>query len=381
MLPILYGTDATNNELLNTNGLGFLKKCTRCEVTKEHNGVYEIELDIKPDDRLAKEVVLSGYVKAKPTGVENPQIFRIYEVTSTNSLIQVRGEHIRYKLSDNLILENYQVTGTPEYVWGYIQDTLIDEHHGFTFTSNITTSGTVTAAKNSPIKLGEFMMGADGSMLDVFGGTYEYDNFSIALNAQSDVVSGVCLRLGAGMDSIDYSMSCENQYTHIMPVASVTTPNGGSWYVNFPQTYERDVPLVIRHTTDDKKRVLLRDFTEEFKQAHPTFVCDPTDQSSREYAQEWLWWLGEHYKSLHLEELGFPRVNVKVTTRAGTERLKDLKVGDNIRVYHEKLNLTLTLRIIKTVYDSIGERYISVELGKPKRKISKYFSNKNIGGI
>lgn len=381
MLPILYAPNTTDSELLNSNGLGFLRKCTRCEVTKELNGAYEIELEVPTNNKRADDIVPQGYVKVKPDGVGDPQIFRIYEVTLTNSLMRVRGEHIRYRLSDNAIIENLSATGTPQEVWNYIQDVLADQDHGFTFSSNITTSGRVTAAEAAPIKLGEFMIGSRGSMLDVFNGEYDFDNFNITFNTRNNIVSGVCLRLGAGIEDINYSISCDNQYTHIMPVGSVPTTDGGNWYINFPTSYTPSMPMEISGSTLAKKRVLLYDFTEMLQQRYPSFKCTPVDPDSREEAQSKLLGLCNEYIRANGTMLAFPRTNVKIQTRAATERLKDRKVGDYVRVYHEKADITLTLKIIKTVFDALGERYISMELGRSRRELSQYFSNKNIGGI
>ena len=67
--------------------------------------------------------------------------------------------------------------------------------------------------------------------------------------------------------------------------------------------------------------------------------------------------------------------------KAGAERLEGCKVGDTIQVCHEGLGLSFASKIIKTTYDVLGERYISIELGQPLKRLSRYFSNKNIGGV
>lgn len=383
MLPILYRRTATDEALMNTNGLGFISKCIRCEVTEELNGIYEVELDVKIDDRLSDDIVPQAYVKCKPNNFRSAQIFRIYEVISTNYVIKARGEHIRYRLNDNALTEHFITTGTPQEVWADIQDVLTDQNHGFTFSSNIATSKSVTAAAVAPVKLGEFMMGAQGSMLDTFGGMYDFNNFRVSLNARSSTVSGVCLRLGAGIKDITYTISCEDQYTHILPVANVPTTDGGNWYIIFPDSYEPSIPLALPTSPSSlvKPRVLLRDFTDEFKQTYPNFTCDPTNAASRSDAQNKLVQLCNDYISKNVTELTLPRTNVKIETDAGADRLKESVVGDIIKVYHEKLDLTTSIRIIKTVYNVLGERYTSIEFGNSLRSLANYISNKSVGGI
>lgn len=383
MLPILYDQNSSDNDMLTTNGLGFVAKCIHCEVSKVVNGVYEMEMFVQTTDRLANEIVPQTYVKCKPNNVENPQLFRVYEVVSSNNIIQVKCEHIRYRMSDNAIIEKCTSQGTPQSAWDLVQDILVDGNHGFEFSSDITTNATVTAAKNSPIRFGEYMLGAEGSILDAFGGEgeYDFDNFVIYFNKRKTEPNGICLRLGAGIDDIEYFISCQNQYTHVMPVAGIPTTDGGTWYIIFPTEYTPAIPMEIPGSTLLKKRILMYDFTETFKQQYPNFTCTPSDQTSRRQTESLVVSMCSQYIQRNATSLKYPRVNVKIQTRSGTDRLKNCKVRDIIQVYHEKLNLTLSVEIIKTVYDVLNERYTSIELGTPLTAISKYFSNKNIGGL
>lgn len=379
ILPLIYPQTAEINEILTTNGVGFLNQCTKCVVTKELNGQYEIDVDTQSTDRLAGEIFPQGYIKAKPNNVENPQIFQIYETNFTNRKLQIKGEHIRYRLSGDVLTEPGAFTGTPSTIWSNLQDYLVYTDHGFNFSSDISTSNTVTAGANSPISLGEFLIGSQGSMLDAFGGKFDFDNFDVTFNSNVGVVTGVCLRLGAGIEDINYDVSCQYQYSHIMPVANVADSNGGTWFIVFPPNYSPSIPIEITGSTLNRKRVLLYDFTDIFNQRYPAFVCNTTELTSRNEACLKLITLCTEYISVNADVLKYPKINVKL--KAGAERLKGCKVGDTIQVCHEGLGLSFASKIIKTTYDVLGERYISIELGQPLKRLSRYFSNKNIGGV
>ena len=52
MLPLLYNYNTQPNAF-NTNGLGFIRNCTKCKVVEVENGLYELELEMLTNDRLA----------------------------------------------------------------------------------------------------------------------------------------------------------------------------------------------------------------------------------------------------------------------------------------------------------------------------------------
>lgn len=53
MIPILYEKTETT---FASNGLGRLVDCTRCLVTEERNGVYEVEFDIPITSPMYPEI-------------------------------------------------------------------------------------------------------------------------------------------------------------------------------------------------------------------------------------------------------------------------------------------------------------------------------------
>ena len=96
MIPILFSSDETD---FDNHGLGDLVDATRCEVTEERNGQYELELDYPKTGALFSEITEERIVKAKPNDIDDPQLFRLYRSTKPiDGLVTFYGHHISYDL-------------------------------------------------------------------------------------------------------------------------------------------------------------------------------------------------------------------------------------------------------------------------------------------
>lgn len=386
MLPLLYPPEAAQSNLyglFSNNGLGFIKNCSKCLVTEELNYSYELEAEIYSNDRLQSAIQEQAYLKAKPNAKDAPQPFQIYKINKTADQIRVNGEHWIYHLLDNAIVDPDAPTGKPSEIWNSVQSSLAFNDQVPTYnvtTSFDNTSGTVTALEQHPIRLREFFAGEQGSMLDVFGGEYHFFQGTIYHNTRRGTDTGICLRCGAGLEDIEYEVSSEFMYTHILPYAEIPTTGGGTWYASLPKS-AYTTPISTGNTVLKSKRVLLYDFSEAFTNTYPNLNIDPTDSTARTDVYSKLISFTNKYINQNSYTLRYPTINAKVRTDAGIERLSNVGVGDTIQVYYAPLDMALSAKIIKTTYDCLGEKYTNIELGQPKKSISRFFSNKNIGGL
>ncbi|MBQ2152983.1 MAG: hypothetical protein II440_06000, partial [Clostridia bacterium] len=56
------------------------------------------------------------------------------------------------------------------------------------------------------------------------------------------------------------------------------------------------------------------------------------------------------------------------------------KLCDTVLIDLDDNGTTSRVKIIKTVYDSLAEKYIKMELGQPKKTIADMITVKNLGG-
>ncbi len=386
MLPALYLPTTGIEDALSNNGLGFIKDCVSCYVSEELNGIYELTAEVLYSDRLAKYINEQSLIRATPNAVDQQQIFVISNVRAEENRLKITANHIHYRLFDNVFDESYLATDmTPLEVWEDIQMWLV-YNNPFEFTSSISTKSSVTAAEQSPIRLGEFIVGHEGSMIDVYGGELRYDNLAVSLERSRGDNTGIGLRCGGGINDIEYEVSSDAMYTDIAPYALIPTKqidNGtnmitGQLYVYIPLVSTGNISLRT-------PRALSYDFSDTFQREYPNFAIayhgSVPDAASYQEARGKLLTLANRYISQNADRLRKPSINVKIDIDASDNRFDNCKLGDVVDVYYTPLQMHLTAKIIRLQYDVLLGRYTRVELGEPLRNIARFFPNKNIGGV
>lgn len=388
MLPILYSKESAKADFFAHNGLGFIATATKCIVTEERNGAYELELEALPSDRLATEIVPLAYIQCLANPKDNPQIFEIYSVQRMTDKIIVNAQHIHYRLNGNTFSETYSTSTkkTPSALWADIQDFLVYPATDFVFSSDITTTGAPFAAANAPVSLGSFMLGTDGSILDTYGGEYHWKNYAVELLSARGEVSEESLRVGAGITNLDYNVDTNSLYTDISPYAVVPFKMTSGDYLG-----EICVRLPLVHTTESGAaealpygRALSYDFTEDFGKRYPSFAVEssngasPTAESWAS-AQERLDTIVRRFIRNNLNSLITPKINLDITIQSGAKELKNLSLCDTIGVLYEPLNLETRAKVVKLSYDVIAEKTISIELSTTKKTLSRLITGANVG--
>ena len=81
-------------------GLGVLRDALSCGVSEGLNDAYELEMEYPIDGLHFNKIILQRIIFAKPNQYDNPQPFRIYNITKPlNGIITINAEHISYDMS------------------------------------------------------------------------------------------------------------------------------------------------------------------------------------------------------------------------------------------------------------------------------------------
>ena len=72
-------------------------------------------------------------------------------------------------------------TGNPTQIWNKLKSDYITTTIPFTFTSNITTTKNFSLGLNVAESLGNILGGKEGSFLDLWGGEFHWNNYTIEL--------------------------------------------------------------------------------------------------------------------------------------------------------------------------------------------------------
>ena len=173
MIPILYQS-ITEGTVPTNYGIGALTDCLSCEVLEERNGKYELNLVYPASGIHAEDIQPNRFIKAKPNYTDNAQLFRIYKVGKPmNGKFSVYAQHISYDLSGKLIS-----SGTASSCAAAI--TLLQPKAGsFTLATDISKSASFKI--DAPSSVRSWFGGKAGSLLDLYGGEWKYDNYTASL--------------------------------------------------------------------------------------------------------------------------------------------------------------------------------------------------------
>ena len=342
MIPILYEANVTS---FDSFGLGALTDVKSCVCTEERNGAFELEMEYPISGIHYEDLRHSRIILAKANQTQAPQGFRIYKITRPlNGIVTVYAEHLSYQLS--YIPSGGFTANSVANVFAGLKNNAY-ENCPFTFQTNNLTAGTYT--QDLPRSVRSSLGGVDGSVLDVFGGEYEWDNFTVYNWESRGSDNGVTLRYGKNITDIKQEENIENTYTGVCPYW--TSEESGT--VTLPEH-------VLHASTADNypfKRTMMLDLTSSFQNK-------PSVAELRAAANAYI----------VANNIGVPEVSIEVSFVQlwQTEEYKDIasleSVGlcDYVHIYFEKLGVSATSKVVKTEYDTLLDRYNSIELGDAK---------------
>ena len=343
MIPILFEPKTTN---FNSNGLGRLSEAVSCVITEARNGEFELEMYYPIDGILYEDIQLGSLIYAAPGEGRNLQAFSVYKISKPlRGIITIGAEHISYQLS--------YIPCAP-FTANTVTDALAGlKNHAaedcpYTFWTDKTSSGdfVVTVPSSIRSRLG----GVQGSIMDVYGGEYEFDMFTVRLWNARGADHGVALRYGKNIIDMQQEENIANTITGIYPY---WTGNDGE-IVELPEK-------VISSEAAEKfpyPRTIPVDLSSNFKEK-------PTVENLRQEAQKYM----------ESHDIGIPAVNISVSfyptwqaEEAG--QMQSVKLCDTVTVEYEKLGVSATAKVIKTVYNVLKDRYDSIEIGEAKTNLA-----------
>ena len=344
MNPVLYESTESTFE---TNGLGVLSDTISCQVVEERNGIFEITLEYPLTGIHYQEIKQRRIIFVKPNPYEDPQPFRIYRITKPLSgKITVYAQHISYDLSGVPVspFSSGSVTGA---LSGLKTNAAVT--NPFSFWTDKTSTGdfAVTAPTSTRTLLG----GSDGSILDVFGGEYKFDRWTVRLYNNRGKNSGVSIRYGKNLMDLQQDENISNVVTGIYPY----------WLSSEGELTELPEKIVNAPGTYDFTRISAIDFSGDFEEA-------PTEEQLRDRANDYI----------SSNNVGVPTVSITVEFQPleQTEEYKDIallervNLCDTVNVEYSELGVSATAKCVKTTYDALKDKYISIELGDAKTNIA-----------
>ena len=338
MIPCLYDSRETK---FNHNGIGKLADAQSCTVTEKRNGSYELKL-ICPADGIHAEMLEEGnIILAKPSDTMQPQPFRIYKITTPiDGKLEVQARHISYQLNF-ITVSPFSVSGCAGAVQGLKSHAASD--CPFSVWTDVASSAMFTVSV--PVSFRNCLGGMDGSVLDTFGGEFEWDRYTVKFHRARGADHNVHIVYGKNLTDFKMEKSIENTITGVHPY----------WVDNETQAVmelPEKVVMVSRKSVPYQKITVL-DCTSAFQEK-------PSEAALREYAQDYI----------DTTSLTEPEVDIKIDfiqlwNTPGYEdvvQAEQVSLCDTVHVYISKLGIEASSKVTETEYDSLLERYNSITL-------------------
>ena len=323
------------------NGLGGLPDAIEAVVSHEINGIYELRFRYPVTGLHFDDLANGNIVMAEPDALTSAQPFRIYRITKPlNGVVTVYARHICYDMQ-GIICEPF--TATDLTTAFQTIPTKLTPANSF----NLSTTRTVATGMSivEPRPLWKLLGGQAGSILDVYGGEWDFDGYDAKLVTQLGTDRGVRVAYGKNMTELEQDGTIEGTYSGVYPY----------WYDEESSTLvtipEKFVTVAGAEVSD---RVFVLDCSDDWDTA-------PSAQDLRDKANAYIL----------ANSVGNAKHSWKVSFADNPELMMDrVMLGDTMHVRYERIGVDATARAVKTEYDVLAKHYKAITVGRVKQNLA-----------
>lgn len=349
MIPVLFEKTETKFE---TQGIGCLSDVISCTVTEERNGSFELKMIYPLDGLHYPDIRYGRIILAVPADGAQAEPFDIYKISRPiGGKVSVYARHISYRLSYTATLQCGN-QASAEAALNALKANAVSSCP-FTFESDNFKAGTFHNDKTQSIR--SLLGGQTGSVLDTFGGEYQWNRWTVRLRDARGASLPVTLEYGKNITDLTQEENIESTYTAVICTWSKEKEDGTRKEVHGKLVYTSN------HELFPYDRTLVVDKTTEYDD-EPS--ADRLTQDAAKYITD--------------NNVGVPKVSIKVSfvNLRDTEEYKNvaplqtIHLCDTIKVRFEKLGVNAAAKVIKTEYNVLNERYNSIEVGEARTSLA-----------
>lgn len=340
MIPILYASTETS---FSSNGLGRLRDCITCTVTEERNGVFECDFDYPVDGANFDLIQCGRIIGVTHDDNGDVQPFDIVSYSKPISgVVSFHAVHISYRMS-GMVARGTNINSLAD---AFTMLEGADPENPFTYEADFTSTAYMASADGVPRSVRQYLGGIEGSILDAYGGEYEFSRFRVILHDNRGSDRDFAIRYGVNLldykDDTDYSET----YTSCIPY----------WKGNDNGS---DV-LVIGDRVDmtgasynSRNVCAAMDLSDKFENK-------PTNAELQNLA---LSLMNSRQTNLPQTTINVDFVRLQDLGYEGLDNLLRCSLCDTIKVEFPRYGMSGRFKIVKVVWDVLAGKYESMELG------------------
>ncbi|EKI8122939.1 phage tail spike protein [Enterococcus faecalis] len=331
-----------------TNGLGRLIDATRCEVTEEANGKYELELDYPAISKFSDYFVNGYQIKAKPNDLEDYHIFEIkqtYKDTFTNSIV-VYAQSRTYKLGNRQVrlvtVDNKNGLEAMRLI-----ESNMDEPCDIKLFSDINTaSSTIFEARN----VLNCIAGEQGSLLQYWGGEIKREPFKLSLLKRRGRDKVGTVRYGKDLSGLTIKFDWQSIITKVLPFAELQSGLDG--------TSQRIYGNAVKS-----------EYIKNYPDVYAQYVQFTEDQGVKDLSS--LNKVASKYFTAINPGCDKPKVSIELEIEKLTDseeakefaKMRNYNLFDTFNVYHKLYDIDIDTKVTGIVYDSLTEKTKKITAG------------------
>ncbi len=355
MIPILFEKTET---AFADNGIARLRDTLSAVVSEEKNGIYELDFTYPVTGANYEKIICGRLVGVTHDESGDIQPFEIVSATRPiNGVVSFHCVHLSYRQSQmvvtgsniNSLADAFTLLGTAT------------PSNPFSYETDITSSAYMAAADGTPRSVRQLLGGVQGSILDTYGGEYEWDKWRVILHESRGELKDFAIRYGVNL--LDYNDETNYQGTFTSCVAFWKGTDGS--IVTTSATLGEDgyngndicVPLDLSDKFENEPTTLqLQNAALSYMQRNQTNIPAQTIDVN----------------FVRLADMG---------EFSAFQDLLDCKLCDTIKVIFPMYNVSASFKIVKTVWNVLRGSYDSMELGTLSTTLSEALGiGENFGG-
>lgn len=365
MIPRIYDNSFTTYE---SNGLGLLVDAISCQVEEESNGDFELTLVYPSDGSFFYALKQDNLIKADASDSLKGQLFRIDTISKPlDGQVTVYAKHISFDLAKNSLNEDINERNINCENAGKHMLQSSDADSRFTIESNIEMLGNYSMDRKTDCL--SAIAGTRGSLIDTFGNGPKLlrDNFTISVLNRRGKDDNTLIAYKKNITGF----TLEEDYSEII---NVIKP-----YATYTED-EVEKTLYIdeigvkssRYVEGDIVKSQWIDFSDKFDKDEA-----PTKEKLKNLAEKYF-----NDNSCDLPKMTYkiefqPLSQTEEYKEDGLYELEHIGMDDSVYIVNGKYGIRDQARVIKTTYNVLAEKYISIELGDPKTTLGSIINKSN----
>jgi len=339
MMPIIYESNETGFDF---NGLGRLRDATSVKVVEERNGVYECDFSYPVTGANFDLIQVGRIIGVTHDDTGDIQPFDIVSYTKPiNGVVEFHCTHVSYRQSYFTTIET--PANSLADAFDILKNHTIPSNRLFTYESDMTKSGYVGALNGVPRTVRSILGGVEGSILDTFGGEYEWDKWRVILHSARGTLKPFSIRYGVNM--IDYKEDFDIQGTYMRAIPY--------WKGTDDEVVWGLAVTADGTTLTNRQECVPLDISDKFEDKPTEEEVETMGQAVINNLKPYIPTKNIHVEFVRLQDLGYPELS----------QLMSCGLCDTINVIFPDYNSSGQFKIVKTVWDVLADRYESMELG------------------